>query len=757
MLSRATLAFTCLALLAVASANCSRDVERVKREYVERGDRFVKENKVDEAIIEYRNAIQQDPRFAEAYRKLSAAYLAREDGRNALRAAVTAADLLPEVPDAQVEAGNLLLLAGKFDDAKARAQQALAKSPTSIPARVILGNALAGLKDIDTAINEFEEALRLDPQQSGVYASLGALQASRGDRPAAEEAFRQAIANDSKSTSARLALAQFYWSTDRPKDAERTVKEALVAKPGDQRANVALAVFYEYMGQGADAEPYLKAAVAADPTARVTLLLADYYLARNRSADAVPLLKRAASDRRFGGLASIRLAAVAQLQGRPDEATRIIDQALLADPKNSIVLTAKSDILRQQHKLDDALKAADAAAAADPSSAQAEFVRGRVLLAKGRSDQAEQAFNQVLRLNPRAAVAQVEVARLHLNSGASDTVALATQATRADPRSLDARLTLVRALIQRHEYAQAQTALQDILRLAPRAAVAHALMGVTLTMTHDVKRGREAFGRALELDAFQLEAIEGLTALDLNDHLQREAISRLEGLLDRAPKNASLLVIAARAYGSIGDAAHAEALLVRAIEADPGFLTAYSMLGRVYLTQHRLDEARAQFEKIVEAQDRPVGALTMIGMIDQMQNRIADATKAFERALRLDPHAGAAANNLAWIYAETGGSLEIALDLARTAQAALPDQPEVNDTLGWVYYKKDQPQLAVAALRHSVELDPQNATSSYHLALAYERSGDRINARRMLELYLKLDPSSARSTDVKKRLEALGV
>jgi Tfp pilus assembly protein PilF len=357
-------------------------------------------------------------------------------------------------------------------------------------------------------------------------------------------------------------------------------------------------------------------------------------------------------------------------------------------------------------------------------------------------------------LNPRAAAAQVELARLHLDSGASDTMALATQAIRADPRSLDARLTLARALIQRHDYAQAQTALEEILREAPRAAVVHAQMGVALTMTHEVKRAREAFSRALELDPLQLDAIEGLSVLDLKDQHQREAMSRLEGLLDRAPKNPGLLMIAARAYVSIGDSAHAEALLVRAVEADPGFLTAYSMLGRLYLTEHRLDEARAQFDKIVAGQERPVGALTMIGTIDQMRNRTADARQAFERALKLDPHAGVAANNLAWIYAETGGSLEIALDLARTAQAALPDQPEVNDTLGWVYYKKDLSQLAVAALRRSVELDPQNATASYHLALAYEKSGDRINARRMLEQCLTLDPSSERSTDVKRRLEA---
>src|ERR1700733_15235672 len=144
----------CLALVAIVSSNCDRDVERVKRDYVERGDRYAKDNNIDAAIIEYRNAVQEDPRFAEAYRKLSAAYLKRGDGAKALQAATTAADLIPDVPEAQIEAGDLLLLAGRFDNAKTRAERVVAANPDNVAARVLLGNAKAGLKDVDSAVKE---------------------------------------------------------------------------------------------------------------------------------------------------------------------------------------------------------------------------------------------------------------------------------------------------------------------------------------------------------------------------------------------------------------------------------------------------------------------------------------------------------------------------------------------------------------------------------------------------------------------------
>src|SRR3954465_2273155 len=118
-------------LCVVAVSACTRSAEQAKREYIERGDKYAKANNLDAAIIEYRNAIQRDPKFAPAYEKLATTYVSRGDGPNALRNAIMAADLSADSTDAQIQAGNLLLMAGKFDDAKARAEKALSKAPQS--------------------------------------------------------------------------------------------------------------------------------------------------------------------------------------------------------------------------------------------------------------------------------------------------------------------------------------------------------------------------------------------------------------------------------------------------------------------------------------------------------------------------------------------------------------------------------------------------------------------------------------------------
>ena len=100
----------------------------------------------------------------------------------------------------------MLLLARQFEDAKARAQKALAKDPKNVSAKILLGNSLAALKDFDAAIKELEDANNLQPSV-GAYASIGAIQSVRGAHPEAEKAFREAVEVNPKSIEARLALA----------------------------------------------------------------------------------------------------------------------------------------------------------------------------------------------------------------------------------------------------------------------------------------------------------------------------------------------------------------------------------------------------------------------------------------------------------------------------------------------------------------------------------------------------------------------
>ena len=196
-------------------------------------------------------------------------------------------------------------------------------------------------------------------------------------------------------------------------------------------------------------------------------------------------------------------------------------------------------------------------------------------------------------------------------------------------------------------------------------------------------------------------------------------------------------------------------LFRRVLEFDPTHLATYSALGRLYRRQGRLDEAREEYDALTERSPDPVAAVTMAGVILLTQGRTDQARERFERAVGLDPDAAVAANNLAWIYAETDGNLDVALGLAQRATAQLPDLPQTNDTLGWVHYKKGLASLAIPFFEKSIAKDVENPVYHYHLGLAYAKADDRVRARQALERALGLQPDFEGADEARRLLSGL--
>ena len=69
------------------------------------------------------------------------------------------------------------------------------------------------------------------------------------------------------------------------------------------------------------------------------------------------------------------------------------------------------------------------------------------------------------------------------------------------------------------------------------------------------------------------------------------------------------------------------------------------------------------------------------------------------------------------------------MQLAQTAKAQLPNQHEVDDTLGWIYYKKGMQTRAIESFENSTLKQPTNALYAYHLGLAYYKNGDTVKAK----------------------------
>ena len=747
-------------LASVLSTSCARNPEVAKRAYLESGDRYFADKKYNEAIVQYRNAIQQDPRFGEARSKLADAYLHVNNPAGAYREYVRAADLLPANAESQLKAGQVLLLAGRFEDAKARADRILANDPKNLQAQILRGTALTGLKDLDSAIAQMEEAITLDPDRSGSYDNLGALQLAKGNREAAEDAFKKAVEMDATSVPARLALATFYLSTRRAIEAEGALKQTLQLDAANPTANRLLALLYLASNRAEAAELHLKMFADVSKTVASQLTLADYYTRMNRTSDAARILGTVGNEDPQGfGAAQTRLAAIEYAGKQTKEAHKRLDDLLKRQPHHSSALLLKARFLLAERQLDGALAQAKAATLANPTSPEALFLLGKAYAATAQPNEAAKAFTEVLKLNPRATAAQIELSRVQSAEGSVDaSIESARQALKGQPDSLHARLLLARGLIGRRELAQAEKEMKELLTKYPNAAAAHSQSGILFLAKGDHDAAKRSFERAQALEGQSLEALTGLVSLDLAARKTIEARARVEAKLAETPDDTQLLRLAASTYAATGDPGRAEQTLHHVVEIDPANLQARAMLGQLFLLEQKLEQAKVEFDALARLRPNSNDAITsqtMIAQIFEAQHQPGEAQKQYEQVLAASPRAIVAANNLAWLYAERGGNLDVALGLAQTAAQQAPDRPEINDTLGWIYYKKDLVGQAIAALERSVAKDTTNPVYHYHLGLAYTKRGDRVRAKQSLERALALNPDFDGSTDARNLLASI--
>lgn len=740
--------FVVLAVLVLCVAACRK--KTTKEEYLASGNAFATSGKHAEAVVQYRNAIALDAKYGDAHLKLAEAYVKTSELPKAMGEYIRAADLLPANVEANLQATKFLLLARRFEDAKARAELVLAREPKNLDAQIAKATALAGLKDPKAAIEEVDEAIKMNPSDARSYLMRGALQVGQHRLEEAEAAFKTAVEVNPKSLQAQQAIAAFYWSSNRLPEAEVWLRKAVEGEPADLSVQRALATFLVSTGRPKEAEAPLKAIAESTKTAAARLALADYYLWQGRVAEARPVLEDTAKLTDGFAPAKVRLAQIDRARQAPAAAYGSLADVLVKAPKNvdALVLRARFEVADKKN--DEALATAQAAVEAGPTSAPAQDVLGDAQSVRGDTDLAIRAYNEALRLNTRLIGTKLKMAQLQLKKGdANLAVQISEEALQAAPTSVPVRLMHARALTARGDLARAEEALTSVMKGTPNFAPAHTQMAEVMLAKKDLVGARREFTRALELDPNSLEALRGKVFVDLADKKGAQARATMDQQLAKNPSSPEILLLASGVYAATGDAAKQEAALNKVVEVDPNNMQAFLSLATLYVRQGKLDEAKKKYEALSARGSTARAGKTMVALILEAQGKTKEARAAYEELVSADPEAGVAANNLAWLYAEQGGgNLDQALTLAQTAKRKLPGSAEVNDTLGWVFYKKDLPGQAVTAFEDAIKMDPKSPQYHYHLGLAHSKNGNRLKAREALDAALKLKP------DFKEALEA---
>jgi len=173
---------------------------------------------------------------------------------------------------------------------------------------------------------------------------------------------------------------------------------------------------------------------------------------------------------------------------------------------------------------------------------------------------------------------------------------------------------------------------------------------------------------------------------------------------------------------------------------DPSYAQAALSLAKIDLLQANWKDARSQLTTILSTNGENPLARQWLGMLETSSGNQAAAISHFRKVIEDQPSNALAFNNLAYLLAESGNQTEEPLKFAEKAVEIDPGNPDFEDTLGWVLYRRGVYDLAVKHLESAVS-KKSTALSNYHLAMAFSKAGKEDRGRAALKTALDRDPS----------------
>jgi tetratricopeptide (TPR) repeat protein len=763
------------------------------RELFERGD-LVK------ARLEVKNALQIDPKFAAGYSLLGQIEMQAGDFKAAYGAFGKAVELNPDLLAAQVELGKLLLMSGAADKAMQKAETVLAREPANPEALMLKGSALLAQRQFDSSVRIFDGLLQSGVKKPEVYLALASAQAQGNLLAQAEKTLQDGIAANKDSVALQLGLAKFYSDSKQPNKAVAAMRKVIELQPDQPMHRFTLASLLWDDGRQAAAIEMVGDMVAKKPDSEeVRETAARFYLSKNQQLEAANVLETGIEKAPKSFKLRLLLGEVYLNQGNPQKAVETLEAclALSNDPANPGIIQAKT-LLARVHMLMRQTEKAEAyvneALKDNPRSIEGHLTKGDIFLVKSDGGGAAAEFRTVVSERPHFIPGYLRLAGAHvLNKELDLAVSVLQSALRVDPKSKEVLQMLSRVYALKKNPAAAEEQLKKVVDLFPNDLAARADLGDYLASANKTSEARETYKAIIQKDPqsplgylklaqlyrHEKKPQDALAALEdgyrqnqvsaelltglIQSYIQQKkydaALSVCRKRVELNPRDVYALNLLGWVYTDMKNYQEAEGALKKAIEMQPLWPAPHTNLANLYLLQGRKAEAAAKFEAAISANPREPSGYLSLALLYERDKDYPNAIKVYERALKENPGFWFAANNLAFLVAETSSNkddLARAKALAEEAIKLRPQEPALIDTLGWVYFRMGDHGQARGLIEQALSASPEADVLNYHMAAVLAKLGQKEQAREHIKKALDGAENYPGRAEAEKLMKELG-
>jgi tetratricopeptide (TPR) repeat protein len=652
------------------------------------------------------------------------------------------------------------------DEALEAYRKAVEVQPDDPAPRRALAHALGQRGLLEEAEQGWQKILADDPSYDNWSTYAGFIRRyyrnSRLDDSEAALVKAIEVAKDDQKVAAYARLANFFYTTDREDRAVETLQKGIAESTDKVNLIHILAQLERARGHTVEADALVEQATREKPDdPAVFLFLANYRASSGDRVGALEAAEKAVSLDPSQSESKLRKAEILvemgyrkEREGGVEEGQKIVSEVLQNEPSSAPALFVDAKIKVTRGELADATAALRAALDARPDWADARYLLGATLAEQKQYTEARTELARALDLQPGLADANQTLAKVHDRLGEHEyAIEVGRRYLTQRPDDIPIHLLVAQNLVALNKLDEALAELSTIPDDKRTAEIEYALGRIYLGKNQG-KRAREHLLAAHEELPNQSEVLENLLEIDRRDRLEAAtskdpariaaaqasyaaSLQRIKSAVEAKPNDARLVQLAGVAAVSENRLDDAEAAFRKAVELDPKDRGAVERLARFYAATNRSNQTIEVYEEAIKVRPDDAQFHHYLGMLYELRGNSEQAIERYESAIKIDPNLAEAKNNLAYILAERGTSLDRALDLAQDAKTLLPNNPSVSDTLGWVLFKRGVPGAAISYLKEAEaatnERDASLGQVRYHLALAYEANGDKQEAMTALE------------------------
>ena len=751
-------------------------------DYYEDALRRFDSNDVKGAIVQLKNALQQNPKLLPAQILLADAYI-MTGSLAAAEVALEAAEKLGA--DRAVTAPKLaLVLLGQLKYPMLLDRVSPQGLPPLVAADILIHRSAAslGLGKLKQAEQALREAERLSPESSAVKVAQGTLALRQGNFSGARAMSDRALAmapNDANTWNLKASIAHAAGDLQtalndygkvlslNPSHLDARIGRAgvLLDQKRYQEAQTDLAVLKNYSATDPRAG-YLVALDAArrgdQEATRVALTSAATLL------DQLPpeVVKGNAQLQMLGGLSNYGL-------GQTSKARSYLQGYVAVEPKNTGARKLLASIMLDEREYNAVIELLYPIAGTATPDPKVLSLLASAYMGKKQYQQASELFEKSARISPDSYDAGLGLGMTHLGAGRVGEGIAQLQAVFAkNPGQAQAGLLLAHTHLQRGEVAKAVEIARKIVAKTPGNLSALNLLGDALSAGKDQAGARSAYTKAAQQQPNFLPAQLGLVRLDIAEGKGQAARKRLDAILKTSTDNPAALMELARLehkegrrgeairwlervhvgqskalapqlylvdlYLQSGEAKRALAVAQELEGFYPENLSVLGAVGQSYLALGSMDKARTTFNRMSRLAGFDNGALANIARLLISIRAFDDATTALNKALTNNP-AHLPTQMLQVELDLQAGRLAAAEKRALELRTKNPNVSNLSRLLGSVYMAQKKPAAAIVEFKVALSRERSGA-NTLALFQAHIEAGDGKSAIDLMQSWLRDHP-----------------